>query len=212
MNQKNVIEVAQQKGILPEDLIDEIWATQTNTIDKINMSLSLFEVQPTYHVLSTMWFNYRLSSTVTDQVTELILNAYLNELSNPMKPLTDSMEYSLYFDIFEDPDRNESAWKYFIGRDPNDHFLKMILRNSGPVPYHLKQNLYDRLIANRSYHADIYRSIRHSCFDNCGLVDKQQALKTLNKLDLRSELNQINSEVGFRTFEEVVQYLNKNGS
>ena len=212
MNLKNVIEVAQQKGILPEDLIDEIWATQTNTIDKINMSLSLFEVQPTYHVLSTMWFNYRLSSTVTDQVTELILNAYLNELSNPMKPLTDSMEYSLYFDIFEDPDRNESACKYFIGRDPNDHFLKMILRNSGPVPYHLKQNLYDRLIANRSYHADIYRSIRHSCFDNCGLVDKQQALKTLNKLDLRSELNQINSEVGFRTFEEVVQYLNKNGS
>ena len=155
MNLKNVIEVAQQKGILPEDLIDEIWATQTNTIDKINMSLSLFEVQPTYHVLSTMWFNYRLSSTVTDQVTELILNAYLNELSNPMKPLTDSMEYSLYFDIFEDPDRNESAWKYFIGRDPNDHFLKMILRNSGPVPYHLKQNLYDRLIANRSYQTRI---------------------------------------------------------
>jgi hypothetical protein len=106
MNLKNVIEVAQQKGILPEDLIDEIWATQTNTIDKINMSLSLFEVQPTYHVLSTMWFNYRLSSTVTDQATELILNAYLNELSNPMKPLIDSMEYSLYFDIFEDPDRS----------------------------------------------------------------------------------------------------------
>ena len=212
MTLTNIIKLAQQKGVSQEDYIDEIWETQATTIDKITMSLNLYDIQPTYHVLATMWLNYYSTSIVTYETTDIILKKYFDELSDPKKDLADSMEYSLYFDIFEDPDRNEHAWNFFLGQKPNEHLLKIILRNSGPVPYQLKQTLYDNLIHLKNFHIDIYRSIRHSCFDYCGLVDKQQALKTLNKLDLGSELNQINSEVGFRTFEEVVQYLNKNGS
>jgi len=95
---------------------------------------------------------------------------------------------------------------------PNDQFLRIILQNSGPIPYHLKQELYVQLISQQSFHLDIYRSIRHSCFDNCGRLDKYQALETLSQLNLLSEMKQINSEIGFRKYEEVVQYLNKNGS
>jgi hypothetical protein len=122
------------------------------------------------------------------------------------------MEYSLYFDIFEDPNRNEYAWYYFLDQKVTEHFFKIMLRNSGPVPYNLKQTLYDDLICLKNFHVDIYRSIRHSCFDNCGLVDKAQALTTLKELDIIGEMSQINSEIGFRKYEEVVQYLNKNGN
>ena len=212
MTLNDVLKVANEKGISQEDLIDEIWVIQASTIDKINLSLALFDTQPTYHILTTMWSSYSISTTVNGEFTDIILNKYFIELSDPTKNLSDSMEYSLYFDIFEDPDRNEYAWNYFIRQKPNDHFLRIILQNSGPVPYHLKQELYAQLISQPSFHVDIYRSIRHSCFDNCGRVDKHQALETLNHLNLISEMRQINSEVGFRKYEEVVQYLNKNGS
>ncbi len=208
----NLMKIAQQKGVLQEDFIDEIWETQSKTIEKITMSLDLYDIQPTYHVLTTMWLNYYSTSVVAKETIDIILKKYFNELSDPKKDLADSMEYSLYFDIFEDPNRNEYSWKYFLDQKPTERFLKIILRNSGPVPYHLKQTLYDNLILHKSFHVDIYRSIRHSCFDNCGLVDKTQALVTLKQLDIIDEMKQINSEVGFRKYEDVVQYLNKNDS
>lgn len=212
MTLNDILEVAHEKGISQEDLIDEIWEIQASTIDKVNLSLALFDIQPTYHILTSMWFNYWISTAVNEESTDIILNKYFIELSDPTKNLSDSMEYSLYFDIFEDPDNNEYAWNYFIRQKPNDHFLRIILQNSGPVPYQLKHELYAQLISQQAFHLDIYRSIRHSCFDNCGRVDKHHALETLKQLDLLSEMKQINTEAGFRKYEQVLQYLNNNGN
>jgi hypothetical protein len=207
----NVINIAKQKGVSPEDFIDEIWETEATTLDKVIMSLDLYDIQPTYHVLTTMWFNYYSTSAVTMPTTDIILKKYFDELSSP-RDLAESMEYSFYFDIFEDPDRNEYAWQYFLNQKPTDHFFRIMLRNSGPVPYHLKETLYSSLISDKNLHVEIFRSIRHSCFDNCGLVDKTQALLILKQLDRNGEMDQIKSEVGFQDFEAVLQHLNKNGS
>ena len=203
--------IAKQKGVSPEDFIDELWDTQTTTLDKVNMSLDLYDIQPTYHVLNTMWRNYYPASA-TAEITETILKKYFDELSNSKNNLTDSMEYSLYFDIFEEPNLNQYSWLYFLKQNPTEHLVKIILRNSGPVPYHLKQALYEQLVLDTNFHADIYRSIRHSCFDNCGSVDKAQALIVLKQLNLSTEIDRLNSENGFHNFEAVLKHLNENGS
>ena len=120
------------------------------------------------------------------------------------------MEYSLYFDIFEDPDRNEHAWTYFISKEPSELFLKTMLVNSGPVPYHLKHDLYEKLLPFEHFDLDIYKSIRHSCFDNCGQVDNHKALSILRQLNLADKMNELEVK-GFQTYQEVMRYLEGSG-
>jgi hypothetical protein len=205
----NIIDIATQKGVLPEDFIDELWNIQAQIHDKVRMSLELFDIQPTYHVLTTMWRNY-YPAAERESITAIILKKYFDELSDSRKDLADSMEYSLYFDIFEEPNLNGYSWVYFLKQNPAQHFLGIMLRNSGPVPYYLKHALYQQLLPDTNIHADIYKSIRHSCFDNCGSVDKVQALKIFNQLDLGAEIDRLNSEIGFPDIEAVVKYLNGN--
>jgi hypothetical protein len=197
----------QEKDLDNADLVAKVWETELSVKEKVILSLEIYDLEPSYFVLTNMWLGYSLSGKVTIETDELILNKYLIELSNPGKNLEGSTEYSLYFDIFEDPDRSRTAWNYFLSKDPNAKFIKTMLANSGPVPYELKHQLYERLIPDKSFHRDIFISIRHSCFDNCGDIDKKRALGVLNKLDLNDQIDELNSQKGFRKYQEVIACL-----
>ena len=200
------------KKVREEDFIHEIWTTNLLVDEKVKLSLSLFEIQPTYHVLTTMWLEYETSHCVTAETTEFIFRKYQSSLSNDNGNLTNSMEYSLYFDIFEEPKINRVAWNFFLQNSPSDNYLKIMLVNSGPVPFDLKYELYKVLLPREKFHNDVFRSIRHSCFDNCGKVDKPKAFSILKQLNVSEGIDENNSKMRYQKYTEVTEYLeNKNG-
>ena len=190
-----------------DDIIWNLWETDLTVPEKVQLSLQFNDQYPSSFNLMTMWLGYSASEEHSKELENKIYTYYLINLSDKTKDLSSSIEYSLYFDILEAPERNEYAWKFFLSKDPSDHFLKIILRNSGPLPYDLKHSLYIDLIPRIDLHADIYYSIRHSCFDNCGQVNKNPALDILNQLKLSDKMDEINSHPGFRKYDEVVKYL-----
>jgi hypothetical protein len=207
MEFEKFLELHNNKPSTKEELVEALWGLQLTITEKINLTFRLFDLYPSYHVLTAMWRQYSSSGKIESDLTEIIFKKYLERLSDTSKDLSDSMEYSLYFDILEDPDRNDKAWKFFVSNSPNNTFLKILLNNSGPVPYLLKHDLYLQLVNNSDFHTHIYYSIRHSCFDNCGHVDKIKASEILTQLKLDDKIEEINSHPGFRKFAEVKEFL-----
>lgn len=195
------------KDVDGADLVSEIWRLDLDVNKKIILSLELNDLKPSYSILMNMWLEYSFSNSSNKEWNELIYSYYLLALSDSDKDLTDTVEYSLYFDILEDPERNKEAWNYFLNSGPNERFLRIMLTNSGPVPYDIKHQLYEKLINSTAFHQDLYISICHSCFDNCGNIDKEQAYEILLKLDLNEQLKELNSQKGVRKYQEVVAFL-----
>ncbi len=206
MTLKEFIETKDIK-VADDNLIDELWNSNLATREKVVLSLELNDLTPSYSTLTNMWFNYGLTKDVNEECTNMIFSKYQFQLSNVTEDLSATTEYSLYFDIFEDPDRNRDAWEYFLQHNPTKKFTKIMLANSGPVPFDLKHKLYEALLTDEDYHLDIYVSIRHSCFDNCGQVDRVKARDILYKLNLDDKLEEINMRGNCHKFSDVAQFL-----
>lgn len=195
------------KTVDDNELIDAIWNSCHTVKDRVTLSLELNDLRPSYSTLSTMWLEYGLTRQVTREINELIFSRYQFQLSNSDKDLSASVEYSLYFDIFEDPDRNRDAWEYFLKNSPTKKFIKIMLANSGPVPYDIKHKLYEELLADTDFHIDIYISIRHSCFDNCGQINKTRARDILYKLRVTDKLDEVDETANRKSFSAVAQFI-----
>ncbi len=98
--------------------------------------------------------------------------------------MSEPLVYSLWCDFFEDAARVEQAWTELVGHNTAPRLLQRVLIVSGPVPFHFKAQLYQRLLNDKTWHYHIYRSLLHSAFDVCGDLDREQALAILRRLDL----------------------------
>lgn len=107
-------------------------------------------------------------------------------LSSPEAALADPVTYLMWCHFFEDDTRVDEAWATLVTDDAPTPLLQRVLVASGPVPFHLKQGLYERLIADRSWHYYIYRSLVHSCADVYGKIDRERAQLIYLQLQLRS--------------------------
>jgi hypothetical protein len=190
-----------------DDLVKEIWKSSLTVKEKLILSLELNTRTPSYFTLSAMWFEYGLTREVNKGYNDMIYSNYQFQLSNSDKDLSDTTEYSLYFNIFEDPGRNGDAWEYFLSNNPSKKFIKIMLANSGPVPYDSKHKLYEELLKDKDFHIDIYTSIRHNCFDNCRQIDRVRARDILYKLDLDGKMDEINKSDSYPKFSDVALFL-----
>lgn len=107
-------------------------------------------------------------------------------LSSPGDALADPVAYSMWCDFFEDPSRVDEAWRMLVTEDSSPRMLRRILDASGPVPFRLKQPLYDRLISDDSWHDSIFQSLLFSSGDVYGDFDREAAARVFSKLTLRS--------------------------
>jgi len=203
------LETVKENKLDPYGLVSELWEASLTVKEKIILSLEIYDLEPSYSVLTSMWLEYKCSNGETKEYNNIIFEKYQKELSTSDKDLSETMEYSLYFDVFEDPDKNRDAWNYFLNNHPTNKFLKIMLANSGPVPYDLKHRLYEQFIKDENFHLDIYKSIRHSCFDNCGNVNKERARYIFTNLNLADKMDEVNKYDYYRNYEDVVNYLKK---
>jgi hypothetical protein len=94
------------------------------------------------------------------------------------------LAYFLWCEIFESPHWVEEGWNSLVNPLPAVGVLQTLLVISGPVPFGLKKPVYQQLMADRSWHYYIYRSLLHSAFDYYGQIDRAEGLEILSRLSL----------------------------
>ncbi|MEL6615995.1 MAG: hypothetical protein AAFQ43_09675 [Bacteroidota bacterium] len=151
---------------------------------RVVLAFEIYRRAPSYTVLS------RIDDVFWTSLPADGRRAFWDEvralLSQQDDRLARPVEYMLWCDVFEEPERVEAAWTELTDGDPPPRLLERVLPNTGPVPYALKKPLYDRLLSDPGWHPLIYRSLLHSAFDVYGKVDVDQALSLLDHLDLPS--------------------------
>ena len=189
-----------------------IWSSSFSLKEKINLSLADFEKEDSILRQSDFWLYLKTNGNYIGEEINVVLNWYQNNLSSEIdEELKSSIKYSLYFDILEEPKLNEYAWGYFLSNNPNNTFLKILLQNSGPVPFNLKKELLLRLIKLSEFQQHIYQSIRHSLFDLCGDINFDEAQKIFSMIDLNEVPETVKYSKKYRTINDLKKGLkNKN--
>ena len=216
MTLHEIISIAREDHGDADDHIELIWMQSLTIKEKILLSFQLFDLFPTTYVLMSLWLNYFGSGNQNRELTNIIFQKYQTELSNSTSNLHEALEYSLFFDIFQSPEIQCDAWHYFLENQPSEKFLNIMMANAAPIPYPIKDKLYQTLIKETHFHVPIYRSIRDSCTYTQGYaveLDKPQALKTIGKLDIGEYISELDKEKGRETYSQILTFLStQNGS
>jgi len=212
MTLDEIINIAKQNNQDQEDYNEIIWSQKLRTQEKIELSLQVFDQVNTTYSLMTLWLEYSVSGTMTSELNKIIFRKYQKELSDSEKDLEGSMEYSLYFDIFDSPELQLEAWNYFISNDPSDKFLKIMLFNAAPLSYSVKDKLYQALLPFDKFHEAIYKSIRNSIsYANFYAVEfeNKKALETISQLKIAERIAELDKEKGYQPYDQLIASLKK---
>jgi|TARA_B110000967_G_scaffold44736_1_gene44866 hypothetical protein len=156
------------------DIADFIW-WQDKSLDvdqKLDLTLQLFDQNPEYGVTLQLSMNFnKMSSYGKGQMWD----HYKNHLKGEQTLQREQIEYSLWVDFFEDSETVNEAWGNLIGDYSNENILKRLLTISGPVPFGLKDKLYQKVIINKQWHEYILDSLVGGFFDVYGQIDFQRA-------------------------------------
>ena len=184
------------------DIGDYIWweDESLNIEQKVNLTLKLLDLNPEYEFFMLLDINFDKINTTS---RNLIWTYFSHHLSGEDTKQRDAVEHSLCDDFFNDEDRVQEAWNAMI-RNSNDGILQRLLINSGPVPYDLKDELYQKLLKDTTWHYFILESLFNSFSYGFGEIDFEAARKLLPKLkahrssekylELFEALNKFNSK------------------
>lgn len=170
-------------GDVPHELEDLVWSRgDAAWVDRVALAFELYREMPCYANL--MYVKHHLSDW-DEEARRLFWNEYRGLISDPDERLADPVAYSLWCDYFEDPETVHEAWEQ-IARlsELSELGLERVLDAAGPVPFPLKNALYEELVADQRWHVPIFRSLLYSGFDVYGKLDAGVARDLLRRLDL----------------------------
>ena len=169
---------------VPHQLSDLIWNNAYSSSERLHLFFVMYAEMPCYGLLMYLNMNF---GDFTDEAKAMLWAWMRETLASDDAALAPPLAYSLWCDFLEDPQTVEETWNALVHPLPADKTLQQILLHSGPVPYALKQELYDRLIRDEKWHSYIYRSLLHSNCDVYGDLDKEAARRILGRLRLSKE-------------------------
>lgn len=181
-----------KKGIIkqlqPEtwDLFDtiseKIWYSAITTLKKIELGFQLYETFPSYyHFLTPFYDRIRNKEIVDQNEKEIIWKHFMMYLSSE-NYYADPVGYVLWVEFFEDKTTVRETWQGLINNYSDRKSLLRLLEQAGPVPFDLKESVYNSLLVDRKTHELIFNSLLYSAYDVFGKIDKDKTLKILTKL------------------------------
>ena len=164
---------------LPHRIADLIWDGPDPWAEKINLLFEVYDDMPGYGHLMYVTHHYERFSA-SDRL--LWWRKVADRLEAAVPAISNPIEYSLWCDFFENPDRVAEAWEHLTQPNAAESVLRAVLRVSGPVPYAMKRQLYEQLIADRKWHESILESLRAGASDVYGDIDRMDAQTWLDQL------------------------------
>lgn len=110
---------------------------------------------------------------------------YKNYYANPVG-------YVLWAEFFLDEASVNETWAGLMQHIACKKTVKKLLKICGPVPFLLKEKLYQPLIGNQEFHESIFKSLLFISVDLFGKTDQKKALAILTKLNLPKNTLHIN--------------------
>jgi hypothetical protein len=169
---------------VPHEIEEWIWDTENPWVERVALFFSVYDTMPSYGHLMYTTSRYR---EFDPDARKLWWGEVRVRLIGPDLALKQPLAYSLWCDYFEDARTVEEAWSELTRPDAPPALLRVVLRNSDPVPFVLKQHLYERLIAEPAWHDSIFESLLGSAFDVYGQIEIPAARVILDRLRLRGD-------------------------
>jgi hypothetical protein len=160
-------------------ILDLIWEGDYSICEKLEVFFSFYDDMPKYSFVADIAKNYHRFSEVDRQTWWSMAR---DRLSSGEYALEQPIAYSLWCDFFEDPRTVEEAWVEVSNETVLESVLRIALLQSGPVPYQLKRQVYDRLLPYINWHNVIFHSLYCSATDAYGQIDRHDACKLLSQL------------------------------
>jgi len=169
---------------VPHEIEEWIWDTASPWTERVALFFGAYDLMPSYGHLMYAKMNYR---EFDPDARALWWREVRARLVGSDSALSQPIAYSLWCDFLEDERTVEEAWTELTGPDAPAALLRIVLPRSGPVPFALKQELYERLIPDSGWHVSILESLVGSAFDAFGQIEMAAARSVLDRLRLRGD-------------------------
>jgi hypothetical protein len=114
--------------------------------------------------------------------------AYREFLGDPRDAVAEPIAYALWVDYFEDATTVDRPWTEVSDpKEPRRPRLGRVMGASGPVPWSLKESLYEQLAHEGGWDEPIVAALYGSCIDIFGSLERKPALRILRKLRVPDE-------------------------
>ena len=166
-------------SLTPHEVSDELWDLNASVRDKLELFFEIYDEMPASGLLMYVSHHYPAwPSSVKRQFWDGVRTRF----GGADRALARPLAYYLWCDWFEHGDFTREAWEALTTVDTPRVALQEVLIASGPVPWSMKTELYERLISDQRWHYYIYRSLLHSAFDIFGKIDHEEASAWLSRL------------------------------
>lgn len=173
---------------IPHAIADMILNSSLTPYDQLQLILQLYDEMPCYAFLMYLKsYHERLIVPYPTTFWDWIRH----QLETPDLALNQPVTYALWCDFFEDPQTVDTAWTHLMTPLPSRQALQTILIHSGPVPFPLKRVLYATLLPDATWHYFIFRSLLHTQFDVYGKLEKQEARRLVQRLELPADTEHV---------------------
>lgn len=180
---------------LLDDISDKVWYSTLELSTKIEIGFGLFELFPSYYHFLVPFYHELRDNNLANEQESKIWSKFMDYLSSDPY-YADPTGYVLWVDFFEDPDTVTKSWNGLASQTKNKIALSKLLESAGPVPFELKEPLYNSLMGNTKYHESIFKSLLFSATDVYGQLDKRRAGQLLGKLKVDKRTD------NYRTLQE----------
>jgi hypothetical protein len=169
---------------LLDDISEQVWTSTIPTAEKISLGFQLYDLFPSYYHFLVPFYRLIRDNKISDtKQKDIIWKRFMkylvaeNHYANPVA-------YVLWVEFFEDHATARESWQGLLNNYEDSKSLLRLLEISGPVPYDLKETVYNSLLDDEKTHDPIFRSLLHSAYDVFGQIDKTKALDVLAKLNV----------------------------
>ncbi len=167
-----------------DEMSDKVWYSSMTNTQKISLGFELYETFPSYyHFLTPLYHGIRNKEIIDPKEKQIIWKHFMNYLASE-NYYADPVGYVLWVEFFEDETTVRDSWQGLVNNYSNKKALVRLLEQAGPVPFDLKETLYNSLLADKENHEPIFNSLLYSAYDVYGQIEKKKALNILAKLKI----------------------------
>ena len=165
-----------------DEMSDKVWTSTMPSAKKIALGFQLYETFPSYfHFLRPFYHLICYNEITNPEEKEIIWKRFMKYLVAE-KYYADPVAYVLWVEFFEDASTVEETWHGLVNNYSDKNSLLRLLEVAGPVPFDLKETVYNNLLGDEENHDHIFKSLLYSAYDVFGKIDKKKTLNILPKL------------------------------
>lgn len=164
-------------------IVDNTWEV-LSAKQKIDRLCDLFELWPSYSILSRLFSFYIAAETLEQSSKSHLWLKMVSFLDRKRPHHCEAMEYVIWVDFFENQSTCAEAWSGLMTAAKDKTARDRLVVNAGPVPYHLKKQIYHMLAKKTDDHEILTQSLARSLQDVYGDLDIKDAKVLMRKISL----------------------------